>query len=224
MIFVLFLELHLLTFLSLYFMSEFELNPKYEKVITDLLEQQFSIVDDFFDFNEIEDLRALLLEKYNEDEFRKAAIGNQFSEQIVKSIRGDFISWIDENNLSQTEEVFFNKIDEFVNYMNRTCFLGIQEKEFHYAVYPKGTFYKKHLDTFQNDDSRKLSVVCYLNDEDWKPEYGGELVIFKPLEEIKVYPLKGRVVIFESQVLEHEVRQVEQMRLSITGWLKTRKL
>lgn len=219
-----FLELHLLTFLSLYFMSEFELNPKYEKVITDLLEQQFSIVDDFFDFNEIEDLRALLLEKYNEDEFRKAAIGNQFSEQIVKSIRGDFISWIDENNLSQTEEVFFNKIDEFVNYMNRTCFLGIQEKEFHYAVYPKGTFYKKHLDTFQNDDSRKLSVVCYLNDEDWKPEYGGELVIFKPLEEIKVYPLKGRVVIFESQVLEHEVRQVEQMRLSITGWLKTRKL
>ncbi|MDK2772615.1 MAG: 2OG-Fe(II) oxygenase [Flavobacterium sp.] len=205
-------------------MSEFELNPKYEKVITDLLEQQFSIVDDFFDFNEIEDLRALLLEKYNEDEFRKAAIGNQFSEQIVKSIRGDFISWIDENNLSQTEEVFFNKIDEFVNYMNRTCFLGIQEKEFHYAVYPKGTFYKKHLDTFQNDDSRKLSVVCYLNDEDWKPEYGGELVIFKPLEEIKVYPLKGRVVIFESQLLEHEVRQVEQMRLSITGWLKTRKL
>lgn len=205
-------------------MSEFELIPKYEKVITDLLEQQFSIVDDFFNIEEIEDLRALLLEKYNEDEFRKAAIGNQFSEQIVKSIRGDFISWIDENNLSQTEEVFFNKIDEFVNYMNRTCFLGIQEKEFHYAVYPKGTFYKKHLDTFQNDDSRKLSVVCYLNDEDWKPEYGGELVIFKPLEEIKVYPLKGRVVIFESQVLEHEVRQVEQMRLSITGWLKTRKL
>ncbi|MBD3723837.1 MAG: 2OG-Fe(II) oxygenase [Flavobacteriaceae bacterium] len=205
-------------------MSEFELIPKYEKVITDLLEQQFSIVDDFFNIEEIEDLRALLLEKYNEDEFRKAAIGNQFSEQIVKSIRGDFISWIDENNLLPTEEVFFNKIDEFVNYMNRTCFLGIQEKEFHYAVYPKGTFYKRHLDTFQNDDSRKLSIVCYLNDEDWKPEYGGELVIFKSLEEIKVYPLKGRVVIFESQLLEHEVRQVEQMRLSITGWLKTRKL
>ncbi len=205
-------------------MSEFELNPMYEKVIIDLLEQQFSIVDDFFNFKEIEDLRALLLEKYNEDEFRKAAIGNQFSEQIIKSIRGDFISWIDENNLLPEEKVFFNKIDDFTNYMNRTCFLGIQEKEFHYAVYPKGTFYKKHLDTFQNDDSRKLSIVCYLNDEDWKPEFGGELVIFKPLEEIKVYPLKGRVVIFESQVLEHEVRQVEQMRLSITGWLKTRKL
>lgn len=205
-------------------MSEFELNPMYEKVIIDLLEQQFSIVDDFFNFKEIEDLRALLLEKYNEDEFRKAAIGNQFSEQINKSIRGDFISWIDENNLLPEEKVFFNKIDDFTNYMNRTCFLGIQEKEFHYAVYPKGTFYKKHLDTFQNDDSRKLSIVCYLNDEDWKPEFGGELVIFKPLEEIKVYPLKGRVVIFESQVLEHEVRQVEQMRLSITGWLKTRKL
>ena len=38
-----------------------------------------------------------------------------------------------------------------------------------------------------------------------------------------VYPLPGRVVIFESQELEHEVKPVLQsQRLSITGWLKTR--
>ena len=98
-------------------------------------------------------------------------------------------------------------------------------REFHYALYPIGTFYKRHLDTFQNDDSRKLSIVCYLNDEDWLPEYGGELVIYKEGEEdINIYPLRGRMVVFESQVLEHEVKPVKQERLSITGWLKTRKL
>ncbi|HKL35526.1 MAG TPA: 2OG-Fe(II) oxygenase, partial [Salegentibacter sp.] len=96
----------------------------------------------------------------------------------------------------------------------------------HYALYPEGTFYQRHLDTFQNDGRRKLSMVCYLNEEDWKPENGGELVIYSEENGFEVskaiYPMPGRVVIFESQVLEHEVKPVKTARLSITGWLKTR--
>ena len=37
-----------------------------------------------------------------------------------------------------------------------------------------------------------------------------------------IYPVQGRMVIFESSVLEHEVKPVKRERLSITGWLKTR--
>ena len=174
---------------------------------------------------EVENLRSSLIDKYDEEEFKKAAIGNQFNELIIKTIRGDFIFWIDENLANTREKAFFTKIEHFTNYLNRTCFLGIQEREFHYALYPEGTFYKRHLDTFQNDDSRKLSIVCYLNDEDWLPEYGGELVIYKEdQEDVVIYPLKGRLVVFESQLLEHEVKPVKQERLSITGWLKTRKI
>ena len=206
------------------YMSDFNLNPKYEKIIDDLLNQQYSIVDDFFSETETTSLRDSLLSKYEEDEFKKAAIGNQFNEQIIKSIRGDFISWIDEKNANEAESLFFRKVDDFIQYMNRTCFLGIQDKEFHYALYPEGTFYKRHLDTFQNDSRRKLSIVCYLNEEDWKEEFGGELVIYKESEEIAILPMKGRVVIFESQVLEHEVKPVKKERRSITGWLKTRKI
>src|SRR5690606_19124296 len=157
---------------------------------------------------------------------KKAAIGNKLNETIVKTIRGDFIHWINENQANDAEKLFFNKINSLVNYLNKTCFLGILQKEFHYALYPDGTFYKRHLDTFQNDDRRKLSLVCYLNDEDWNPENGGELVIYKEIEGVEIaksiYPLPGRVVIFESQVLEHEVKPVKTTRLSITGWLKTR--
>jgi SM-20-related protein len=205
-------------------MSEFVLIPMYEKVIQDLLKQQYSVVDYFFSMEEVEDLRNSLLQKHDENEFKKAAIGNQFNEQIIKTIRGDFISWIDETQKNEQESIFFDKIEHFTNYLNRTCFLGIQEREFHYALYPIGTFYKRHLDTFQNDDSRKLSIVCYLNNEDWQEEYGGELSIYKEEETINIFPLKGRMVVFESQILEHEVKPVQRERLSITGWLKTRKL
>src|SRR5690606_11593660 len=176
---------------------------------------------------EVAVLRQSLLDQYEADNFKKAAIGNKTNEHILKTVRGDFIKWIDESKATEAETVFFNKINNLINYLNRTCFLGILNKEFHYALYPTGTFYKRHLDTFQNDDRRKLSFVCYLNDEDWKPENGGELVLYlnENGQEIEkaVYPLPGRVVIFESQVLEHEVKPVlASERLSITGWLKTR--
>ncbi|MEJ4088389.1 2OG-Fe(II) oxygenase [Galbibacter orientalis] len=206
---------------------EFIENPLYESIIEDLLEQQYSVVDNFFSAEEVFLLRASLLDKYEEDKFKKAAIGNKFEEQIIKSIRGDFVLWIDEKNSNSAEKLFFNKINSLIDYLNKTCFLGILHKEFHYAIYPEGTFYKRHLDTFQNDDRRKLSFVCYLNDEDWKNENGGELVIYKDENGVEVpknlYPLPGRVVIFESQLLEHEVKTVlASERYSITGWLKTR--
>src|SRR5690554_3372384 len=205
---------------------DFVENPMYESIIDDLLQKKYSIVDSFFSSEEVDLLRLSLVAKYDADRFKKSAIGNYTSEEIDKSIRGDFILWMDEANANEAEELFFGKINDMVSYLNRTCFLGIFHKEFHYAVYPKGTFYKRHLDTFQNDDRRKLSLVCYLNDSNWKSENGGELVIYPndvTAEPIVIQPLPGRVVIFESQILEHEVKRVlATERYSITGWLKTR--
>lgn len=207
-------------------MSDFQLNPIYEQIIDDLLQQQYSIADDFFSDNEVIALRESLLQKYEEDNFKKSAIGNLSNEKIIDAVRGDFILWLNEEESNAAEKAFFNKINDFVQYLNRTCFMGIQNQEFHYALYPEGTFYKRHLDTFQNDSRRKLSMVCYLNEQNWQPDYGGELAIYKDNNGVEVaeniYPVKGRMVIFESQLLEHEVKPVKQPRLSITGWLKTR--
>ncbi len=163
------------------------------------------------------------LSRPTKDSFKKSAIGNRTNEEIDRSVRGDFILWMDETSANEAEKLFFGKINEFVNYLNKTCFLGILHKEFHYAVYPKGTFYKRHLDTFQNDDRRKLSIVCYLNEDNWLRENGGELTIYTEKEDLDILPLPGKLVIFESQILEHEVKMVKASeRLSITGWLKTR--
>jgi len=201
-------------------------NAKYEQIISDLGKQHYSISDQFFSAETVSLLRQSLLLKHEQERFKKAAIGNRVNEVIVKSIRGDQILWIDESLANRAEKLFFDHINDLVTYLNRTCYLGILHREFHYALYPKGTFYKRHLDTFKNDDRRKLSMVCYLNDENWQPENGGELVIYfdhNGNETSKtIYPMPGRMVIFESQILEHEVKPVETERLSITGWLKTR--
>ena len=207
-------------------MEDFALNPLYERLIDDIARQKYSIVDGFFPEAEVQALRQSLLDKYEADRFKKSAIGNQANEKVLDAVRGDFILWLDEENATGAEKMFFDRLKDLTQYLNRTCYMGIARQEFHYALYPEGTFYKRHLDTFQNDRSRKLSVVCYLNNEDWQPDYGGELTIYtheKGAElPVDIYPLAGRMVIFESQLLEHEVKPVKHPRLSITGWLKTR--
>src|SRR5690606_13091087 len=206
---------------------DFVENPLYERIISDISSHKYSVVEDFFSKEDVQLLRQSLLQKHEEDAFKKAAIGNRLNETIEKSIRGDVILWIDESTSNEAEQLFFNKMNDLIRYLNTTCFMGILHKEFHYALYPIGTFYKRHIDTFQNDDRRKLSFVCYLNEDGWLPENGGELTLYlnnsdtSETFEKSIYPLPGRVVIFESQIIEHEVKPVNKERLSITGWLKT---
>lgn len=203
----------------------FQENLCYERIISDIVSRKHSIIDDFFSSEIVTLLRESLIKKHDANRFKKAAVGNRVNEVIVNSIRGDQILWIDELVSNPAEKLFFEQINELVNYLNKTCFLGILNKEFHYALYPKGTFYKRHIDTFQNDDRRRLSFVCYLNAEDWNIENGGELVLYLNQDgtetEKIIYPLPGRMVVFESQLIEHEVKLVKLERLSITGWLKT---
>lgn len=207
--------------------SGIELNPLYEGIIEGISQQHFAIIEDFLPLELVNQLRENLIYKQAEDQLKKAAIGNRTNELIAKSIRGDFIQWMDEKQAGALEQLFFDEVNSLIQYLNRTCFMGILHKEFHYALYPKGTYYQRHLDTFQNDDRRVLSMVFYLNDSDWEIKNGGDLVIYQPTKTgempIHIHPFPGRLVIFESQVLEHEVLPVlTGERFSITGWLKTR--
>lgn len=205
---------------------DFVENPLFEGIISDLGDKGYSLVPDFFSLEERAILRQALVDRFEADRFKKAAIGNKTNELIKSKVRGDFILWLDEATQAPAEQLFFEKTNALATYLNRTCFMGILQKEFHFALYPEGTGYQRHLDTFQNDDRRKLSMVCYLNEEDWQPNDGGELVLYlqengqeKP---VSYTPYAGQMVIFESQVLEHEVLAAQRPRLSITGWLKTR--
>ena len=208
-------------------MSNITLNPIYEKIINDLLNQKYSISDFFFSEQETKQLRESIIQQDNNQDFHQAAVGNAQNEQIVKSVRGDKIRWIDESQQTETEEIFFSKINHFIDYLNQTCYMGIDESEFHYAVYPEGTFYQKHIDAFKNDDRRTLSIVLYLNDEEWKDGFGGQLALYLPKDdgtenELNVLPLAGRLAVFDSKTIPHEVKKVNRPRYSITGWLKTR--
>lgn len=194
------------------------MEEKYEQLIQSILEKRFGSVDNWFSSEELLGLRKSLILRYEEDEFRLAAIGNQFNKTRKESIRRDQIHWLIKDDLVLEEIVFFEKIEGFIDYLNRTCYAGIRSHEFHYAVYEQDAFYKRHSDQFNNDDRRRFSMVLYLN-EDWETAHGGQLVLYTE-NTATVEPTFGKLVFFDSEI-EHEVLQSNQRRLSLTGWLRT---
>lgn len=196
----------------------------FDALIDSIASDGYGVVDNFLAPDEVRALAGQLRQRQAGGQLRAAGIG-QGQATVEKQIRGDAICWLNETDQTADEITFMNRIDALRQYVNQTIFLGVRESEFHYALYPPGTFYKRHLDQFRADSRRKLSLVCYLN-TDWQPADGGQLAIYLPAVEdteqtITIEPVGGRLVCFESGRLEHAVLPAARERLSLTGWLKT---
>ena len=191
----------------------------YEKLIQGFLDKGFESVDDWLTSEELACLRKSLLAHYENHRFHTAGVGNKEALQVVERIRNDHIFWLDSSLANECEKRFLEKIDEFVQHLNRTCYAGIRAHEFQYALYEAGSFYKKHVDRFINDDKRRFSIVFYLS-ECWNEGDGGELLIYGDKSVTKIEPVPGRVVFFNSEI-PHEVLPTNKVRLSLTGWLKS---
>lgn len=201
-----------------------DLEERFETLVDGIVDNGYAIVDNFLSAAEVSQLAQILHTRQQRGEFKAAGIGNQ-QVTVQSSIRGDQIHWLDEAEATPEEAAFLAKMQQLIDYLNRTCYLGLRDGEFHYALYPTGTFYKRHLDRFRSDSRRKMSVICYLNNN-WQAEDGGQLVLYLPQSDgteqsLSVLPEGGRLICFESDRLEHEVLAATRDRLSLTGWLRS---
>jgi SM-20-related protein len=194
------------------------MNSVFDTVADGLAEHGFAVIDQFLSQEEVETI--LQMDEFQSEGtgFKKAGIGNSKSLQIQEAIRGDYIQWLDKNNSPVSVRTYLKRLDELVTFLNQALFLSLKDVEVHMTVYPAGSFYKRHLDQFRQDDHRKLSVICYLNKE-WKEEHGGQLRMYLQDRSLDVLPTAGRLVIFRSDQIEHEVLPATRPRLSITGWI-----
>ncbi len=195
-----------------------KLLSQFEAIADGLANEGIAMSDEFLSANEIISIAHLDEFKNGLLPFRKAGIGKQESKQINESIRGDYIKWIDRATAAPPLQVYLERLMHLMNFLNPSLFLSLRNFEVHQTIYPIGSFYKRHLDQFMKADHRKLSVICYLN-EDWKENEGGQLRVYLPAGPKDFFPIAGRLVCFRSDLLEHEVLPASRERLSITGWL-----
>lgn len=189
----------------------------WEERFDQLAQQDYVIIDAFLPQETLASVLTYFDELIEKDAFKKAAIGKTGSEKIMQEVRGDYTYWLksDVDPLPQLFEVLTQTKD----LINRLCYLSLADFEFHFAHYPEGSFYKKHLDQFSGRNNRMISMIIYLN-KDWVEGDGGELQIYPENQPIqKIAPLMNRCVMFRSDTLLHEVLKANKSRKSVTGWM-----
>ena len=196
------------------------MNNKFDLLIDSYLDNKVGIDNKFLNASLVEGLHQNILQLQKDDLMVAAGIGNNDVKDANQKMRGDKIYWMDKSHDNIYEQEFLQQVEDFISYLNSTCYTGINGYEFHYALYEQGSFYKRHKDQFKTDSDRKYSLINYLN-KDWLQEDGGELLVYQDEAVQHILPLSQKAVFFKSDEMEHEVTLAHRPRMSITGWLKS---
>lgn len=195
------------------------MEKNFEALIASYIENKVGISEHFLSDELANNLKQNLFSLNSQSLLKEAGTGNSDAIAYDSAVRSDSIYWLDKKHNNASENEFFKHIEDFIRYLNQSCYTGITGYEFHYSLYEKGDFYLKHLDQFQNNSSRRFSMISYLN-SNWLPADGGELLIHQDSNNQKISPTQGKTVFFKSDELVHEVLLTQSTRMSITGWLK----
>ncbi|MDQ8038354.1 MAG: 2OG-Fe(II) oxygenase [Pedobacter sp.] len=153
--------------------------------------------------------------------FAPARIGRGDSLHRESSVRGDGLCWLEPGLAAGS--AYLRWMEGLRLALNRELFLGLDEFEAHYAHYPVGAFYRRHVDRHRDSNARVISSVFYLNAH-WREEEGGELLMQDEAGEVLFAqpPRGGTLVLFKSADMPHEVLPATRERWSIAGWFRTR--
>lgn len=192
-----------------------------DQLLDDLAEQGWAIVANALPVDLTLELAQECRARANQGALLPAGVGRGSAHGVQEGVRGDHIQWLEPGQVAAGDR-YLAMLDDLRGQLNQALYLGLEDYEGHFALYPPGTFYQKHLDRFRDDDRRAVSAVFYLN-SDWLPEQGGALRLYlADGRELDVPPEAGTLVVFLSADLPHEVLPATRERLSLTGWLRRR--
>ncbi len=186
-----------------------------------LAEQHWAVADGLLAPGLHDGLYLDCRQEWDAGRFREARIGPQHNTELRPDIRGDSICWLAPEQAGPASADFLLWADTLRQDINRLFYAGANSAEFHFARYAARRGYKKHLDQHQYGGHRRISLVLYLNRQ-WADTDGGELCLYSPddpsLEIKRILPRAGRLVVFRSDLVQHEVLPCAQPRWSLTGW------
>lgn len=191
------------------------------QIVDDLVARGWSQQCDFLPPSVVLALAAECRTRADNGKLTAAGVGRGAGQAIRDGVRGDHIQWLEAGQSVDCDH-YLRVMDTLRQELNLALYLGLDAYETHFALYPPGAFYQKHVDRFRDDDRRTVSVVLYLN-QDWLPEHGGALRLYPEGEPPQdILPLAGSLALFMSGDMAHEVLPATRERLSLTGWFKRR--
>ena len=190
--------------------------------LDDLAAQGWAVWPDFMPPSAIDTLRHELRAHWQEGSFRAAGVGRGTTLRVQSEVRADHLYWLSDTDRTPAQEAYHQQIEALRVRLNQAFYLGLRLFEAHFAVYPPGSFYRRHLDQHAGTRRRVLSCLLYLN-PDWQPDHGGQLRLYPPAggPAVDLPPVGGTFVCFRSADVYHEVLTARHERYSLSGWLRT---
>lgn len=151
-------------------------------------------------------------------QLRRAGIGRSGNLRQDEAIRQDLITWVDETNTNEFARVtaLFEGVRAAAN---ETCWMGLKRFDTQIALYSgDGAQYDRHRDAFHGKSSRTLTAIYYPNIH-WEPAHGGQLRVFFSEDNVEdIDPVADRLVVFLSEILDHQVLPTFAPRAALTAW------
>lgn len=173
------------------------------------------------------DLTAALLTRARDlsaaEALEAGKIGRGEAEMRALAIRRARIAWMDGTDPGEAR--FLEGAEALRRAINEALFAGLFEFEAHFAVYPTGGHYARHLDAFAGvRRSRVVSLVAWLN-PDWRAGDGGELDLWgsdtETGEPARTFvPRGGDLLLMMSETIPHAVRPTLRPRHGLAGWFR----
>ncbi|MZR64019.1 2OG-Fe(II) oxygenase [Alcanivorax sp. DP30] len=190
-------------------------------LVEGLVRDSFAVSPGFAPLSLVRALRKEARERDRLGEFRLAGIGRRQDYQKDTRIRSDRTCWLKGDTLAQCQ--WLEYMEALRMAVNQSLFMGLFELESHFAIYGPGDYYQRHMDAFNGNNGRLLSVVLYLN-EGWQSDWGGRLRVWPGPDATsiatEVEPRAGTLVAFLSEKIPHEVLAATHERYSIAGWFR----
>jgi SM-20-related protein len=192
-----------------------------ERLVGGLSGDGYAVFPDLLRPEILDEVRRDMDELRSAHAFRPASVGKGLGTQLAPETRGDGTLWFEPEALTPAQAKIVVVIESIRGDLNAALYLGLWDWEGHYAVYPPGAFYRRHLDRFASDSRRTVSVVFFLNSV-WAPAAAGALRMETKAGPLEILPLAGTAVFFMSDQIPHEVLETRRDRYSFAGWFRTR--
>lgn len=194
--------------------------PDFNPLLDALVERRWFVAENYLSTELCQALLADLHQLRQARRLTPAGVGRGQEHLQSENIRGDYTQWLDGSTPAQ--QAYLGLMARLQATLNRELFLGLFEYECHYALYPPGAFYQRHLDSFRGRSNRKVTTVLYLN-PDWQQEQAGQMRLYDPETQqplLDVPPRSGTLACFLSETMPHEVLPTQADRASIAGWFR----
>ena len=206
-----------------------------ETALLDLQARHFAVVPSFLTPSTVRAVRADMSRLAEAGKFEEAGVGSGDSNRVaVEQRRCSTCHLYPDEAAAElcgagddvARQQLYDAIDSIRDSLSEFDDRPLVKTEGLYLDYPLGGFFKRHIDAAPpglglDQEWRRYSYLLYLNDV----QRGGELRLYTDESDgfVEVQPRAGTLVVFRSDLVEHEALETRQPRVAVAGWFSRRE-